>query len=206
MRYRSDNDDVAFLRSYRAYMCAILASKSIACQTGFFNFNHVHKTPKRNQTGNAVKTRYVAAINKHINWVRSVGYSASFFQTKKTSNHKPQFVDDIPLQWRHNGRGCVLNHQPQDCLLNRLLRRRSKKTSKLCVSGLCAPVTQIASNAKHVSIWWRHHVMIQLGDWSGDADDPISISRATWTLPVTMSQITGNSIAQTNIKEMNKAP
>ena len=35
------------------------------------------------------------------------------------------------LQWRHNGRGSVSNHQPHDCLLNRWFRRRSKKTSKL---------------------------------------------------------------------------
>ena len=67
-----------------------------------------------------------------------------------------------PLQWRQNGRDCVPNHQPRDCLLNRLFRLRSKKTSKLCVSGLCAgnsPVpAQMASNAENVSIWWRHHV------------------------------------------------
>ena len=37
------------------------------------------------------------------------------------------------LRWRHNGRGSVSNHQPHDCLLNRLFRRRSKKTSKLRV-------------------------------------------------------------------------
>ena len=44
-------------------------------------------------------------------------------------------------------------------------RRRSKKTSKLCVTGLCEgnlPVTgefpsQRASDAENVSIWWRHH-------------------------------------------------
>ena len=41
----------------------------------------------------------------------------------------------ILLQWRHNGRDSVSNHQPDDCLLNRLFRRRSKKTSKLCVTG-----------------------------------------------------------------------
>ena len=43
-------------------------------------------------------------------------------------------------------------------------RRRSKKTSKLRTTGLCAgnsPVTgeflaQRASNAENVSIWWRH--------------------------------------------------
>ena len=69
------------------------------------------------------------------------------------------------LQWRHNGHDGVSNHQPHDCLRNRLLRHRSKKTSKLRVTGLCAwnsPVTgefpaQMASSAENVSIWWRHH-------------------------------------------------
>ena len=54
---------------------------------------------------------------------------------------------------------------PHHCLLNRLFRRRSKKTSKLRVTGLCAgssPGTgefpaQMASNVVNVSIWWRHH-------------------------------------------------
>ena len=36
----------------------------------------------------------------------------------------------LPLQWRHNSRDGVSNHQPHDCLLNRLFRRRYKKTSK----------------------------------------------------------------------------
>ena len=68
------------------------------------------------------------------------------------------------LQWRHNGRDSVSNHQPRECLLSRLIRRRTKKTSKLRVTGLCAgnsPGTgefpaQMASNAENVSIWWRH--------------------------------------------------
>ena len=70
------------------------------------------------------------------------------------------------LQWRHNVRDSVWNHQPHDCLLNRLFRRRLKKTSRLRVTGLCAgnsPGTgefpaQMASNAENVSIWWRLHV------------------------------------------------
>ena len=69
------------------------------------------------------------------------------------------------LRWRHNGRDSISNHQPYDCLLNRLFRRRSKKTSNFRVTGLCAgnsPGTgefpaQMASNAENVSIWWRHH-------------------------------------------------
>ena len=36
-----------------------------------------------------------------------------------------KFLD--PLQWRHNGRYGVSNHQPHDCLRNRLFRRRSWK-------------------------------------------------------------------------------
>ena len=42
----------------------------------------------------------------------------------------------ITLQWRHNERDGVLNHRRLDCLLNILFRRRSKKTSKLRVTGL----------------------------------------------------------------------
>ena len=42
-----------------------------------------------------------------------------------------------PLLWRHNEHDSVSNHQPHDCLLNHLFRRRSKKTSKPRVTGLC---------------------------------------------------------------------
>ena len=72
---------------------------------------------------------------------------------------------DGPLRWRHNDHAGVSNHQPRGCLLNRLFRRRSKKTSKLRVTGLCAgnsPGTgefpaKMASYAENISIWWRHH-------------------------------------------------
>ena len=48
-----------------------------------------------------------------------------------------------------------------------LFRRRSKKTPKVRVTGLCegnSPGTsefpaQMASYAEYVSIWWRHHVV-----------------------------------------------
>ena len=71
---------------------------------------------------------------------------------------------------------------PASPLFTRLFGRRSKKTSKLRVTGLCAgnsPGTgefpaQMASYAGNVSIWWRHHVSssnglhvgdTELGDW-----------------------------------------
>ena len=68
------------------------------------------------------------------------------------------------LHWRHNGHESVSNHQPHDCLLNHLFRRRWKKISKLRVTGLCArnsPETaefpaQMASNAENT-----HRVMFQ---------------------------------------------
>ena len=85
----------------------------------------------------------------------SVGSCVSFMQCPLGS-----------LRWRHNDHAGVSNHQPPGCLLNRLFRRKSKKTSKLRVTGLCAgnsPGTgefsaQMASYAENVSIWWRHHV------------------------------------------------
>ena len=81
-------------------------------------------------------------------------------------NHQTMTSLAIPLPWRQNGRDCVWNHQPHDCLLNRFFRRRSKKTSKFCVTGLCAgwpvnsphkgPVTR-----KMFPFWWRHHVQVK---------------------------------------------
>ena len=64
-----------------------------------------------------------------------------------------------------SGRDGVSNHQPHHCLLNRLFGRRSKKTSKLRVTGLLegnSPVirefpSQMASHVENASIWLRHH-------------------------------------------------
>ena len=74
----------------------------------------------------------------------------------------------IPLQWHHNEHDGISNHQHNDCLLKRLFRHRSKKTSKLPVTGLFvgnSPLigefpTQRAGNAENVSIWWRHHDIV----------------------------------------------
>ena len=85
--------------------------------------------------------------------------------TRRELTSNSTLFTPMTLQWRHNERDSVSNHQPNDCLLNRLFGRRSKKTSKPRVTGLCVgnpPVTgefpaQMASNAENVSIWWRHH-------------------------------------------------
>ena len=78
-----------------------------------------------------------------------------------------QYNNSHSLRWRHNGHDGVSNHQPHHCLLNRLFGCWWKKTSKLCVTGLCAgnsPGTgdfpaQMARNAENFSIWLRHHVI-----------------------------------------------
>ena len=79
------------------------------------------------------------------------------------------YITMFTLHWRHDECDGVSNHQPHDCLLKCLFRGRSKKTSKLRVTGLCAgnslatsefPARK-ASNVENVSIWWRHHENFQ---------------------------------------------
>ena len=59
---------------------------------------------------------------------RPIGPGANNFQHSYQIN---------ALHWRHNDHDGVSNHQPHGCLLNRLFRRRSKKTSKFRITGLC---------------------------------------------------------------------
>ena len=101
-------------------------------------------------------------------------FGDSVLQLASQSWHTVYMAFTETLQWRHNGHGSVSNHQPHDWLLNRLFRCRSKKTSKLRVSGLCegnSPGTgefpaQMASDAENVSIWWRHHeIWADASDW-----------------------------------------
>ena len=115
-------------------------------------------------------------LGLRISWTKPVWEMSLGYLWKKLSLLAPQLPllniyskcllkGIISLQWRHNGRDSVSNHQPYDCLLNHLFRHRSKKTSKLRVTGLCAgysPGTsefpaQMASNAENASIWWSHH-------------------------------------------------
>ena len=53
------------------------------------------------------------------------------------------------LWWRHNDHYSVSNHQPHGCFLNRLFRRRWKKTSKLRVTGLCVGNSPGPVNSPH---------------------------------------------------------
>ena len=63
--------------------------------------------------------------------------------------------DQLWLQWHHNERGDVSNHQPHDCLLNRLYLFRciSKKASKLRVTGLCDGNPPVTGGSPHKGLW-----------------------------------------------------
>ena len=53
------------------------------------------------------------------------------------------------LQWRHNERGGVSNHQPHSYLLNRLFSRRLKKTSKLPSLAFVGGIHRWPVNSAH---------------------------------------------------------
>ena len=113
-----------------------------------------------------------AQLCKFASWLNHDKKSRTFTRFQVWAHKQFMKLDPVhdrkwyhPLQWRHKGIDSVSNHQPRECLLNHLIRCRSKKTSKLRATGLCAgnsPETsefpaQRASNAENVSIWWRHH-------------------------------------------------
>ena len=52
------------------------------------------------------------------------------------------------LHWRHNECDGISNHRRLDCLLNLLFGRRSKKTSKLRVTGICEGNSPVTINLK----------------------------------------------------------
>ena len=102
---------------------------------------------------------YLRAHGDYLVWLRYVDFGVVIYPGAPNPAYRET------LQWRHNERNGVSNHRPRDCLLNRLFRRRSDKTSKLRATGRCegnSTVTgefpaQRASNAENVAICWRHH-------------------------------------------------
>ena len=68
---------------------------------------------------------YEGSLSSNVSWSRSVNLGP---------------LKGPALQWHHDGRDGVSNHQPRDCLFKSLFRRGSKITSKLRVTGLCRGV------------------------------------------------------------------
>ena len=81
---------------------------------------------------------------------------------------KHDFVFDIiPLQWCHHECTCMSNNWHLLCFLNRSFRRRSKKISKLRVTGPCEENPLVTSGfpsqrptyAENISVWWCQHAL-----------------------------------------------
>ena len=83
---------------------------------------------------------FVETTKRHI-LIMCLRSRFTCIQTCLIKYQKLATIDKIvsyTLHWRHNDHDDVSNHQPHGCLLNRLFGRRSKKTSKLHVTALCA--------------------------------------------------------------------
>ena len=103
----------------------------------------------------------------HIHWYVYACVHTQIYPCQINACMNWDYYSSLTLRRRHNGHDSVSNHQPHDCLLKRLLRRRSQKTSwksprhwPICAGN--SPGTdefpaQMASNAETVFIWWRHH-------------------------------------------------
>ena len=87
-----------------------------------------------------------------------------------------------PLRWRHNDHDSVSNHQPHGCLLNRLYRRRTKKTSKFCVTGLCVGNSPGPVNSPHKGPVTRK--MFPFDDVIMQKTSHTSPSRATYEVSI----------------------
>ena len=76
---------------------------------------------------------FISQNNICIFYVKNIFHCASLSDNVTASDA----MSNVTLQLRHNEGDGVSNHRCPDCLLHRLLRRKSKKTSKLRVTGLC---------------------------------------------------------------------
>ena len=138
-------------------------SLSLTCNDGYISSFHglndlIIGITKITMRRNYSALFYIVIITKPYTNLNSVSTNlAQWKRSQNIVNVKQSCSDVDTLQWRHNGYDSILNRRRLDCWHNRLLRHRSKKTSKLCVTGLCGgnlPVTdafpaQRASNAEN---------------------------------------------------------
>ena len=105
-------------------------------------------------------------------------YSVSSYQgllsTHSGSHHR--FI----LQWRHNEHDGISNDQPHECLLNRLFRRRSKKTPKLRVTGFVRGIHRRLVNSPHKGPVKRKIFHLMTSSW---VDDWWPVHHKPWHKP-----------------------
>ena len=118
------------------------------------------------------------------------------------------------LLWRHNGRDNVSNHQPHDGLLSRLFRRRSKKPSKIHVTGLCAgnspgpvnslhkwPVTRKMFPFDEVIMNLRFTSVVENTAWIGNHLPPFYMHVITCQYPKCKADLTVQVISCLGVKK-----
>ena len=125
------------------------------------------------------------------------------------------FLPVYALHWRHNDHGDVSNHQPRGCVLNRLFRRRWKKTSKLRVTGLCAgnspgpvnsphkgPVTRKMFPFDDVIMERSPDSLITCNVSGKNCLSPTSCSRSEWKDRIKVTETGKCSLAFTSVAQM----
>ena len=94
-------------------------------------------------------------------WLQATSSNAYIGVVQQVPNYHP-----ITVQWRHNKRDGRLKSPASRLFPNRIFRRRSKKTSKLRVTGLCAgnsPVTGEFNTSVSATKWaWREYKCLEL--------------------------------------------
>ena len=103
---------------------------SITCVFKHLGFwKHLHRS-----RGLASKNNIKSKVLEDKVW----NYSWWMFRTRNFHTHIDAMFRSLhSSQWCHNECDAFSNHRNHDCLLNHLFRTRSKKTSKLHVTGLC---------------------------------------------------------------------
>ena len=141
------NDDVIIVSA--GVLCFIVSI--LSCFSGL-RWVICTRTPKGCITG----TESILRISQSSEvTLKDMGKNGQCLTTTKKQSTRRAHIFGMSLQWRHNELDGISNHRRLGCLLNRLLMRRSKKTSKIRVTRLCggnSPVNSRASNAENVSI------------------------------------------------------
>ena len=140
-------------------------TKTNMCYPLFLNIVLVHEIIVLPHWRHGTCINTVAADDLTTQWPNTSATMAS--APERLTDNQPQCTSSVSLKpisllWRHNGRDGVSNHQPHDCLLNCLFRRRSKKISKLRVTGLCAGNSPQPVNSPHK--WPVTRKMFPFGD------------------------------------------
>ena len=133
---------------------ALVLGREQICRGFFFNFKILQRYD--NPTANFANSQLICTYCRvkfdwlgYFNFVSNVCYTHVVLIPTWPISASLALGRSYALLWRHNGRDSISNHQPHDCLLKRLFRRRSKITSKLRVTGLCGGIHRGPVNSPH---------------------------------------------------------